>query len=100
MAGMNDDVERELEQLKLIVEDMERRWSDQDRDYPGSSIPVDRDAGDEPGSSIPVSRKPRPSQNSGAIALPLPEAEENAFSDPQPTSRVPKPPDKNSTAYF
>jgi len=75
MVGMNDDVEREFEQLRLIVEDLERRLSDQDRDYPGSSIPVDRDADDEPGSSIPVYRKPRPSRNSGAVALPLPEPE-------------------------
>jgi hypothetical protein len=95
---MNDDVERELEQFKLIVEDVERRLSDQGRDYPGSAIPVDRDVGDdEPSSSVPASPKPtRPSRNSGAVALPEPE--ENTFSDPQPMSGVPKPPGQNSTA--
>ena len=63
MIGMNDDVERELEQIKLIVEEIERRSGNQD-------------AGDDPGSSVPASLKPRPSRNSGAVALPEPE--ENA----------------------
>ena len=80
---MNDDVERELKILQELVEALERRSGNQD--------------GDE-GSSVPASLKPRPSRNSGAVALPEPE--ENAFSDPPTRSDAPKPLCKNPTGYF
>ena len=77
-------MERELKQLENAIEEWERSRN--------------QDGGDDADSSVPASLKPKPSRNSGAVALPEPE--ENAFSDPPPTCDAPKRLGKNSTGYF
>jgi len=59
---MKNDAERELRQIEDFIEEWERSRH--------------QDAGDEPDSSVPASLKPKPSRNSGAVALPEPENSE------------------------
>jgi hypothetical protein len=58
---MENDVERELKEIENLIEEWERSRN--------------QNPGDEPDSSVPASLRPKPSGNSGAIALP--QAEEN-----------------------
>jgi hypothetical protein len=59
---MEDDLERKIEKL---AEEFKRRARNQI-------------AGGDPDSFVRVPLKPRPSRDSGAVTLPLPEPEENA----------------------
>jgi hypothetical protein len=69
-----------LREIKELVEKTRRRIGIQLHPPPLG------DAGDDPHSPVPASLKPRPSRNSGAVALPEPE--ENTFSDLPPSARI------------